>query len=309
MKLVLYHRWGISEVNAKHVHKGPGQRSAWLRILPLSHRTGRGTGMARASFPLLQNARLEGSSLRPTAAPPVLPELRPSTGAEHPGGARTEQDRAPREGSTDPGTALGAGGGGGRASTSLSAGASRSLLGSKALHAFLEVLRDCFSRGLLLSGRSAGNKTQRQQCRWGPHTMAASPLAVPYRGLRCGCWAMPSEIKLPNPSHFLPVFWPFLTPPASTEERCPMGPLSLSLPAGHPVHRWQKHAGESRTAVPDSPNWVTVHGSCARLVSLIFAPLHPAAQGFSCRGASAAFPAACPAVPVEREPCWPPGLW
>lgn len=99
-------------MNAKHRRKGLGQRSAWLRILPLSHRTGRGTRMARESFPLLQNARLEGSSLRPTAVPPVLLVLRPSTSAEHPGGARTEQDYAPRAGSTDPGAALGTGGGG-----------------------------------------------------------------------------------------------------------------------------------------------------------------------------------------------------
>lgn len=268
-----------------------------------------GPGWRGRAFPSCRTLGSRGAACAPPLLPPCSRSCGPAPAQSIPAGHARSRIVPQERGAPTPALPWAQAGGGGRASTSLSAGASRSLLGSKALHAFLEVLRDCFSRGLLLSGRSAGNKTQRQQCRWGPHTMAASPLAVPYRGLRCGCWAMPSEIKLPNPSHFLPVFWPFLTPPASTEERCPMGPLSLSLPAGHPVHRWQKHAGESRTAVPDSPNWVTVHGSCARLVSLIFAPLHPAAQGFSCRGASAAFPAACPAVPVEREPCWPPGLW
>lgn len=57
-------------MNARHVCKGSGQRSAWLRVLPLPHSSGCGTGRASGRFPLLQHAWLEGSSLRPTAAPP-----------------------------------------------------------------------------------------------------------------------------------------------------------------------------------------------------------------------------------------------
>jgi len=256
--------------------KGPAERSAWLRVLPLPHSSGHGTGMARASSPLLQHVWLEGSSLRPAAAPAMLPVPRPGAGAEHPIGARVEQDCAPGAGSAHPGTAPGAGRGADAGACLFWLGPAVASSAARPCTHFWKCFETVSPEGCCCLGAAQAIKPNSSNAGgtltpWVPlHRQC--PVATGQRNLNLRCLTL---------AMFSP-FWQFLAPPTSIEERRPMAPLSLPLPTGHPVHRWQKHAGESCTAVPASANWVTVHGGCAGLVLVVFAPLHPAAQGFSC---------------------------